>query len=278
MNKHSIEEIFSRFDALNNTISHFNNTNDICTPMGCVQEMVDSLPKSFWEQDNLRILDSCCGNGNFHAYIQTKVPLKCLYFNEINEKRIANTKEYFGDSINLTQKDFLEFSNEQQFDLVVSNPPYAKFCGEKRASKNHNLSRPFIAKSLEITKEGGFILFIAPDNWMSFSDRNNLPQLMSRYQFHVLDIHGAKRWFQKVGSSFTWFLLQKVPNSRPFIIQNHYKIKDIVRAKIDKGVQCIPLYYNDTVRRLMHKTINSSLPKYPVETTSDLHRTTKKHV
>ena len=47
---------------------------------------------------------------------------------------------------------------------------------------------------------------------MSLSDRNVLPAALSRYQFLHLNIHGAKRYFQKIGSSFTWFLLQKKPN------------------------------------------------------------------
>ena len=239
--KKALTEIFTHFDNLNSDLSHFNNSNDICTPMGCVKEMVDTIPKEFWHRKNLKILDSCCGNGNFHAYIHTKCALNSLYFNEINEKRIINLKSYFGDTINFTNQDFLDFDSKEKYDLVVSNPPYAKFCGEKRASKNHNLSRAFIRKAIEITKQGGYILFIAPDNWMSFSDRNILPQLMSQYQFIHLNIHGAKKWFPKVGSSFTWFLMQKSPNTKSFVIENYYKTKDVVTAKLDKGVNFIPL-------------------------------------
>lgn len=250
--------------------------------MGCVKEMVDSVPNELWERKNLRVLDSCCGNGNFHAYIQTKTPLKNLYFNEINEDRIRNARKFFGDNINLTQKDFLRFGglfdNPAKFDLVVSNPPYARFTEGKRASKNHNLSRAFIKKAISITKDGGYILFIAPDNWMSFSDRNILPRLMSQYQFHRLNIHGAKKWFPKVGSSFTWFLMQKIPNQGKFVIENHYKKHDVTEAKLDRGIDFIPLYYSDTVRKLINKTIYAQVPKYEVETTSDLHRTTKKEV
>ena len=54
----------------------------------------------------------------------------------------------------------------------------------KEASKNHNLSRDFIKKALRITKKNGYILFIVPNNWMSFSDRNKLPQELTKYQFY----------------------------------------------------------------------------------------------
>lgn len=270
-------ELKFHFDNLNNDVSHFVNSNDICTPMDCVKEMVDTIPENFWKNKDLKILDSCCGNGNFHGYIQTKTSLKNLYFNEINEKRIKNVIDYFGSNINLSRKDFLSFPDKEEFDLVVSNPPYAKFNDGIRVSKNHNLSRDFISKALSITKKGGYILFIVPNNWMSFADRNALPKELSQYQFLHLDINGAKKWFPKVGSSFTWFLLKKVPNAKPFKVVNNYVLKDKQETILDKSIDFIPLYYSTIVRSIINKTINNkTLTKYKIETSSNLHRFTKK--
>jgi SAM-dependent methyltransferase len=238
--------------------------------------MVDKIPANFWENKSLKILDPCCGNGNFHAYLQTKTDLSNLYFNEINERRIINLVNYFGPNINLQKKDFLTFTETETYDLVVANPPYAKFNLDVRVSKNHNLSRDFIKKALSITKKDGYILFIVPNNWMSLSDRNILPQLLSQFQFIHIDIHGAKKWFPKVGSSFTWFLLQNTPNTNSFTISNNYHCKDIVMATLTKGIPFIPLYYNDLVKSIIEKTIFSNIPKYKIETTSYLHHYTKK--
>ncbi|GHV16187.1 hypothetical protein AGMMS49938_15930 [Fibrobacterales bacterium] len=271
------DEIKCYFDKLNSDQNHFVNSNDICTPMECVKEMIDSVPNEFWKRDDIKVLDSCCGNGNFHAYANLKTSINNLYFNEINEKRIRNVKEYFGDDINFTNRDFLTFDEKEEYDMVVSNPPYAMFNNGERVSKNHNLSRLFIEKALKITKTGGYILFIVPNNWMSFSDRNKLPKELSEYQFLHLDIGGAKKYFPKVGSSFTWFLLQKIPNKKHFKIKNTYIKKDIQTAKLDVGVDFIPLYYNETVRSIVNKTIcDVSLPKYKIETTSYLHHYTKR--
>lgn len=278
-------ETFALFDKLNADTGHFRSSNDICTPMGCVKEMVDALDVAepgFWRRKDLQILDSCSGNGNFHGYIQYKTPLANLHFNEINEERLRNARRIFGEEIHWAQEDFLTFGSVgsryfgKKFDLVVSNPPYARFRGGKRVSKNHNMSRAFIRKALEVVKDGGYVLFIAPDNWMSFSDRNILPSLMSRHQFHRLNIHGAKKWFPKVGSSFTWFLLEKSPNRESFLVENHYKLRDRRRVKLDEGVACIPLYYSETARGLMRKTVWSDRPKYAVEVSCDMHKTSKK--
>ncbi len=276
--KLNIETIFNHFDTLNQDESHFYNSNDICTPMGCVKQMVDTIPDVFWEKKDLKILDCCCGNGNFHGYIQTKTPLKNLYFNEINPKRVKNIKKYFGDNINLFTQDFLSFDEDEKYDLVVANPPYAKFNENGRTSKNHNLSRDFIKKALDVTKDGGYILFIVPNNWMSFSDRNILPKELSCYQFIHISIHKAKKWFPKVGSSFTWFLLQKSPNTKSFVVENSYFLEDTKKVKIKPNQNFIPLYLSNEVCSILNKTINAKNEKYEVHTTSNLHRTTKKHL
>lgn len=112
---------------------------------------------------------------------------------------------------------------------------------------------------------------------MSFSDRNTLPKELSQYQFIHLNIHGAKKYFPKVGSSFTWFLLQKSPNSKPFTIQNFYTLKDTQQASLNPDVNFVPLYYSAIVKSILEKTIyNQNLPKYPIQTTSYLHHYTKK--
>ena len=210
----SFFEIRNFYNSLDKDYSHFYNSNDICTPLDCVKEMVDYIPVELWKRSNLKVLDCCCGNGNFHSYIQTKTDLRNLIFNDINEKRLNNLSKIFGKDITIRNKDFLTFDNQEKYDLVVSNPPYAKFNEGKRVSKNHNMSRDFISKAIDIIKENGYILFICPNNWQSYSDRNILPELLSSYQFIHININGAKKYFPKVGSSFTWFVLQKKKNKK----------------------------------------------------------------
>lgn len=266
------------FDRLNKDESHFLNRNDICTPMGCVREMVDAIPASFWRRKGLKILDPCAGNGNFHAYIRNFAPLDRLVFNEINDARIANIRRLFGPKARITKQDFLSYDDSGQYDLIVSNPPYAKFDNDgNRVSKNHNLSRLFIEKALRLTKPDGFMLFIVPNNWMSLSDRNNLPDLLSRYQFLHLNIHGAKRWFPQVGSSFTWFLLQKKQNSKPFAVENNYAFAGKEHVTLLPGMDFIPLFLSDTALSIFNKAFKAS-PRQGVETNCDLHRYTKAHL
>ena len=164
------------------------------------------------------------------------------------------------------------------FDLVVVNPPYAKLLPNgKRASKNHNLIGLFIKKSFEILNEKGYLLYITPDNWMSKADRNTLIKDITSKQIIYLNIHTAKKYFKKVGSSFTWYLIENSKHYKDIVIEGVYKgnhYKDSIKSQTRSY---IPLFYNKLVQSILTKTIdNEELSKFIVETSSDLHKYTKK--
>jgi len=278
----SYEEVKLHYDnVLNKDKTTFKSSNDEPTPIGCIEEMLEMVPNNFWNQSNLKILDPCCGNGNFHVVIANKLRLlqnktANLYFNDINLERLQNVKSVFRDA-NVSQYDFLKEEFDSDFDMIVGNPPYALFMEDgKRASKNHSISSLFIKKSLECLKDNGYLAYIVPDNWMSLADRNVFCELLSSYQFIKLSIHKAKHWFPKVGSSFTWFLIQKTPGITPFTVEYTYKKLTHISSVPSQVRAYIPLFYSNLTHSIFSKTVDSDLPKYNVETSSDLHKYTKK--
>jgi adenine-specific DNA-methyltransferase len=269
-------------NILNKDKTTFTSSNDEPTPIGCIEEMMTSVPDEFWGTPGLRILDPCCGNGNFHFVIAEKLrnagqnPIELLHFNDLNTTRLQNVTEIFGRDVQQTSYDFLEHSFGT-YDMVVMNPPYAKLMQDgQRASKNHGLSIPFLEKGLACLKDGGYLVAIIPDNWMSLADRNTLCKTLTGYQFLHLDIHTAKRWFPKVGSSFTWFVLQKTPGRQSFPVSYLYKTtlyKSIVEPQV---CEFIPLWYSADIQSIFQKTIEGDRPRYKIETSSDLHKYTKR--
>lgn len=269
-------------NQLNKDLSTFNSSNDEPTPIGCIEEMLEPIPDEFWKQENLKILDPCCGNGNFHLVIANKLRIAgnkgCLHFNDINLKRIENVNAVFKNAF-VTANDFLIDSFDNDYDLIVGNPPYALIMDNgKRASKNHSISSLFIKKSLECLKDGGYLAYIIPDNWMSLADRNTLCRILTEYQFIKLSIHKAKKWFPKVGSSFTWFVLQKKNGVDPFIVEYIHKKNEYSSVVKCQVRSYIPLFYSTFTQSIFDKTIDSKLPKYKVETSSDLHKYTKREL
>ena len=283
---------------LNKDKSLFKTSNDEPTPLDCCEEMLSKIPTNFWLKKNLKILDPCAGYGNFEIILHnilkehnsTKNILeKIITFNEINEKRISLIKQIFCDdkyNLNITEYDFLKYPNDIKFDLQIANPPYAKFCEKKdkngntimkRASKNHTLVRDFIEKSLDICNDGGFIVYIVPNNWMSLADRNTIIKLLTKYQFHHLDIGTSKKYFPKVGSSFTYFILEKTPFYMDFNVNCLYNKKIYNSIVKSQEMDFIPLCYNNLVQSIINKVL-SGTSKFGIETTSDLHKYTKKHL
>ena len=280
--------------VLNLDKSTYKSSNDEPTPINCIKEMIAKLPDELWRRPDLKILDPCCGNGNFaipvleqllhspNAITKKHIMENVLYFNDTNQARLQNVRSVFcADTYNLhiSADDFLtpNASAYQKYDLIMVNPPYAKLMEDgKRASKNHNLIKDFIEASLAQLKPNGYLLFITPDNWMSYADRNQLIERLTSLQIIHLDIHGAKRHFKKIGSSFTWYIIQNCAAYKNMTISGLWKNKSYTSSVISKPRKFIPLFYTDVVESILSKTVNNAdLAKFEVKTSSDLHRFTK---
>jgi SAM-dependent methyltransferase len=286
----TFDEIKKYYDEnLNIDKSTYKSSNDEPTPIDCISEMISKIPTDLWEKKDLSILDPCCGNGNFsipilfellkHHDKQTIVE-QMLEFNDINEDRLENVRKVFCDdkyNLQITNHDFITFNNFKKYDLVVANPPYAKLLENgKRASKNHNLIKDFIEKALSQLKPNGYLLFITPDNWMSFADRNVLIEIITGLQIIHLDIHTAKKYFKKIGSSFTWYIIQNCAFYKNINVSGIWKKKEYISSVVSKERKYIPLLYNQIVQNILSKTIdNKNLKKFEIKTSSDLHKYTK---
>jgi len=202
-----------------------------------------------------------------------------LEFNDINESRLENVRKVFCNEkykLQVSNYDFITFHNDKRYDLIVANPPYAKLLENgKRASKNHNLIKDFIEKALSLLKPNGYLLFITPDNWMSYADRNVLIEIITSLQIIHLDIHTAKKYFKKIGSSFTWYVVQNTASYKNMNVSGIWKKKEYTSSVISKPRKYIPLLYNQTVQSILSKTVDTTLPKFEVKTSSDLHKYTK---
>lgn len=276
---------------LNQDKNTYKNSNDEPTPIGCIEEVLAHVPSEFWENQDTLIMDPCCGNGNWHLvawnlmkrnqpHSSARQISSQFVFNDTNEKRLQNVREIFGENITIQHTNFLETYTDMisQYDMIFANPPYAKMMENgSRASKNHTMVRDFLRASLLKLKEDGYLIFLIPDNWMSFADRNDIPELLTEWKFIYLNIHGAKKWFPKIGSSFTWFVLQKKkPNpTETFIIEHPKFARDIVKHQLRSY---IPLIYNETIRNILNKTIDFTYPRLIIETSSDLHKYTKREL
>lgn len=289
----SFSELQKYYDeTLNTDRSTYKSSNDEPTPITCINEMISKIPIELWKRENLSILDACCGNGNFHIPIlfellkhhdKKTILEQILEFNDINEERLSNVRDVFcADTYDLqiSNHDYLTFETNKKYDLIVANPPYAKLMDNgKRASKNHNLIKDFIETALSQLKPNGYLLFLTPNNWLSYSNRNVLIEKLTALQIIHLDIHSAKKYFKKIGSSFTWYIIQNCPFYKNINVSGIWNKTEYIGSVVSQKRNYIPLLYSQMVQNILSKTIdNDELTKFNCQTSSDLHKTTKKHL
>ena len=268
----SIDEIFNYFDNLNNDLSHRSSNDDICTPMQCVKKMIDYVPDELWKRKNIRVLDPCCGNGNFGSYCMFKTDLDNIWFVDINENRLANCKKMLNPK-NLFFKDFFKFNiDDRGFDLIMANPPYSG-----GGNKNQSLSNDFIERAIDLLNSNGYLCFVTPNNWMTYNNNNTtLKKLLNSGSFIVID-NDVKKYFAGVGSSFTVFVWQKNVFDNKTKVFNNYLIKDVqTDLVIPKDLCFIPLYLSQEIIDIIQKAMSSTETGFKYR--CDLHNFTKKEL
>lgn len=265
------DDLFSYFNKINTDKDHFKSNDDICTPMECVKLMIDYIPNELWVRQNLKVLDPCCGNGNFGAYCKFKTSIDNIWFNDTNLQRIANCKKILKPN-NITTIDALTINSFNEWDLIVANPPYSG-----GGNKNRSLSNEFIEHSIKLLKDTGYLCFVTPNNWMTYNNNNTtLKALLSKGSFIVID-NDVKKFFPGVGSSFTIIVWQKGVYNNLTYIKNNYLLKDEqYGVSIPKNLKFIPLYISQDVLDITQKCIQNDNNKFNYR--CDLHNFTKKHL
>lgn len=271
ISNNNIDDIFAFYDDLNKEIYHFQTKDDECTPMSCVKHMIDYVPAELWERENVKVLDPCAGNGNFPAYLIFKTKQDNIYANELNGIRYENMKSLLNLK-NITNIDAFELKKQKQnkWDLIVANPPYS---GGR--NKNKSISNDFIEESIDLLNEKGYLCFVTPNNWMTYNNNNTtLKKLLNEGSFIIID-NDVKRFFPKIGSSFTIFIWQKGVFDNKTTIVNNYLIKDIQRdVVIPKNLPFLPLYINQIIVDLIPKVVIEDRNIFDYR--CDLHNFTRK--
>lgn len=268
---YSLEKTLEYYDKLNSDESHYNSNDDVCTPMNCVKIMIDYLPDDLWNKKNLKILEPCAGNGNFGAYCKFKTNIDNIWFNELNIKRFENCKKLLKPK-NIRHDDFFCLDNEwaNNFDLIVANPPYSG-----GGNKNQSLSNKFIEKSIDMLKDGGFLCYVTPNNWMTYNNNNTtLKKLLNEGSFLVID-NDVKKYFPGIGSSFTIIVWQKNVFDNKTLVINSFLKKDIQEnVSIPNNLKFIPLYISQTVINIISKVVGDTRNTFDYR--CDLHNFTQK--
>lgn len=157
-------------------------TGSYYTPTKIVKKLISSLNFNFSE--NEKILDPCCGTGNFLLQLPNKTSFNAIFANDIDATsikiaRINMSLKFPNISINeikahITNKNFLTDYNNSSFSFIIGNPPWGyNFTKDENIElkKMYNATDTahiesydvFIEHSLQLLKQNGKLSFVLPE-------------------------------------------------------------------------------------------------------------------
>lgn len=158
---------------------------EIGTPYHLRQEMLDTLPSSFWKKYN-KIYECCCGKGGFlidiiqRFMIGLKDKIKnnkkryqyivenLIYFSDLNLDNVEICKLLIDPlnqyKLNYVIEDSLKIDMKktwdvQTFDAIISNPPYNLNQTQKGNIPIYNLFVEYFIDKCD------YLLFVIPSRW-----------------------------------------------------------------------------------------------------------------
>jgi hypothetical protein len=218
---------------------------EVSTPYPLRQDMLNSIPTSFWKNPHHRVFEPCCGKGGFvvdiinHFMIGLEDKIKDskkryehilknqIYFADINKKNIEtvkvlinpNNKYVTNASVGDTLKiDIYKTWNIDGFDAVIGNPPYN--IGQDATGKKGGgdlLWNKFVIEAFEkwLLKDG-YLVYVHPSGWRKPPSEKSkyvdLFDLMTHQnQMLYLEIHNTEDGMKvfKCGTRYDWYLIQK---------------------------------------------------------------------
>jgi release factor glutamine methyltransferase len=130
----------------------FEVNDKVLIPRPETEELVDWIIRDCFvlTNDNMpKILDIGTGSGCIAIALAKNLPNAQVFAIDVSEKALATAKrnaDQNGVNINFIKKDILEVSDlEQQFDIIVSNPPYVRNLEKAEIKKNVLEYEPHLA-------------------------------------------------------------------------------------------------------------------------------------
>lgn len=150
-------------------------------------EIIKKLLLNLFKDKNLenkKILDPCCGSGNFLLRLPENIMYENIYASDIDVLAVKiagiNLALKFGrydinfSKKHITQSNYLTLSNQTKYDYILGNPPWGyNFTEEEKAClkksyktaecKNIESFDLFVEKAFKTLKENGYFSYILPE-------------------------------------------------------------------------------------------------------------------
>jgi tRNA1(Val) A37 N6-methylase TrmN6 len=192
-----------------------NNYGIVYTTDPLINQILDLIPKHYYENPHLKWLDVGAGNGAFSLNLynrlvnhlattfpnletrRTHIIKNMITMCEIYPPHIEKLRDLFSQDANIITSDFLLLNKDVTcFDFIIGNPPYningaLKTPTNKSLKKNNDGKQiyvDFVKKSLILLNHGGHLALIIPSLWLK-PDKAGLYYSLLHSNFVIEKLH-----------------------------------------------------------------------------------------
>lgn len=242
------------------------------------EEIVDHIPDEVFLKPNVKILCVAAGHGTEADVIVARMRRLGCSIDDIKDSIYLLDKYsvFVNEAIrkgyvHVIKADFLDWTSNMKFDVVIGNPPYQK--------GNQGIWKNFVKKSVSILKNNGFFSFVTPNSWTNGShpqtEKNIFNWYMQKFNCVVINTN-VNCHFKGIGKNISYWTLIKQPYQKktkvidkdgkstiidiskyPFFINNFSFISlDIFEKVVNYGI-----FYSEFVENDAFYTRCYSFPK-----------------
>lgn len=190
----SVEEIKKKhYKKKMHIYTHKNTLGEVFTPFIIIEKIVDQIPITILRNPKSTFLEPSAGIGGFFLVLYDRlmkelkdaipspqnrsnhIIKEMLYAIEINNNNVKFIKKIFGSDLNIYKGDALKidrlssiFSNLENVDVVVGNPPFEKrgYIIDEMHNKSISLWTQFVYKSFtQWLNKSGCMGMVLPPTW-----------------------------------------------------------------------------------------------------------------
>lgn len=172
------------------------------------------------------ILEPSCGSCEFITQLNNLYPDISIDGVEFDKHIYDNIKHICSDNITIINEDFLKFTIDKKYDLIIGNPPYFVIKKGNCSKEYHpylegrpNIYLLFILKSLSMLSDKGIIAFVLPCNFLNCSYYNKVRQYICD-KFTLLNVLDCSNEFLDTDQPTNIIIIQNKisTDSNPYIL------------------------------------------------------------
>jgi len=176
----------------------FEVNENVLIPRPETEELVEWILGNNLKAETLKILDIGTGSGCIAIALAKNLPNATVFAIDVSEKALLTAKknaEINNVKVTFLQKNILETSDlEQQFDIIVSNPPYVRILEKAEIKKNVLEFEPHLALFVDDNDALIFYRKIAELAQKNLSENGQLyfeiNQYLGNEMIHLLEKYG----------------------------------------------------------------------------------------